>query len=101
SAETSAFRWELVHQLDDGLALDPRIAAFLLEHPATDARIQSFVRAVAGFEAAGCYDAVERTLRARAEAADGCIVVNFHGHAAADAEEVAPGAVAEPGRGRV
>ena len=101
SAETPAFRWELVHQAEDGLALDPRITAFLLELPAADARIQPFVRAVTRFDVANCYDAVERTLRARAAAVDGRVVVNFHGPAAGDAEEVARRACADRGIGLI
>jgi hypothetical protein len=101
TAETPVFRWDLVQQLEDGLALDPRIAAFLLEQPVVDARIQSCVRAVARFEAAGCYDVVERTLRARADAAGGCVVVNFHGPAAADAEAVARRVCADRGIGLI
>jgi hypothetical protein len=96
-AETPAFRWELVQYVEDGLALDARIAAFLLEQPAADARIQPFVRTVARFEAAGCYDAVERTLKVRADAAGGQIVVNFHGPAAADGEAVARRVCADRG----
>ena len=99
-ADTPLFRWELVQPSDEGLVLDPRITAFLLDRPAVDARIQAFVRSPAPLTTAvGGYGHIERTLDARVAAAEGGIVVNVHGPAATDGEAVARRVFAGRGHG--